>query len=114
LAEDVQDPRYLLIAGLGETIHDAQMVQLHKWVADNLAVERPKGMTDSQFAEWAEQNDLVKLPHFGRFHTLQNKYVPKHVAEDLTELADIPEGLRYVLQEAVRIWKKGVIVYNPA
>src|SRR5690606_38098698 len=43
LAEDVQDPRYLLIAGLGETIHDAQMVQHHKWVADNLVVERPKG-----------------------------------------------------------------------
>lgn len=113
-AEDVHDPRFLLLAGVGEAVHDTQILRLHADVAKTLAVAPPKGLPDAEHAAWAKENDLAKLPNYGRYHKLQDKYVPTRVAEDLTELVNMPSGLQALLEGYMRVWKKGVLVYNPA
>lgn len=113
-AEDVHDLRFLLLAGVGEAVHDTQILQLHSDVARTMAVAPPKGLPDAEHAAWAKENDLEKLPGYGRYHKLQNKYVPTKVAEDLTELVNMPTGLQALLNSYMKVWKKGVLVYNPA
>lgn len=112
--EDIHDPRYLLMAGLGEATHDAQIVRLHSFVAEQYATRPPEGVTGDQITEWAANSDLVPMPHHGRYHNLQNVYVPEHIAADLTEMVDVPTGLEALLRGYMKMWKKGVIVYNPA
>ena len=113
-AEDIHDPGFLLMAGTGEAIHDSQIIRLHQMIADQYSKKVPKGLKAEQVQEWADENGLVQMPHTGRYHNLKATYIPKRMAEDLTELADIPTGMQALWEGYMRVFKKGVVVHNPA
>lgn len=110
--EDVLDPRYNLIAGTGEAAHNASMVNLHKWVADNHAQKPPKGLKGEALESWAKAQELVRLPNQGKFHKLHDVYVPGTIAADLTDMVDMPSGIMAIMGSYLNVWKASKTVWN--
>lgn len=113
LEHEVHDPRYLVARSIIETRHDAEMVQLFSKAAKKWGQKAPKG-TQPEIDAWAKENDLAPLPQTGRLHDLAGMYVPKTIAEDLTEMTRMPGTAQKMFRAYMHAWKSSKTIYNPA
>ena len=111
---EIHDPRYLLAASITEARHDAEMVQLFNMVAQRWGQEAPKGSAESEANAWAKENGLVQLPQSGRLHNLAGIYVPKTIANDLTEMTRLPNMAERAYNAYLSAWKSSKTLWNPA
>lgn len=110
---EVHDPRYLVARSIIETRHNAEMIDLFKFAAENYGEAAPANLKGQDLIDWAEASGLVKLPESGRLHDLQGTYVPKNVADRLTEHAQLPGEVTRIYRAALSAWKSSKTVYNP-
>jgi len=110
----VQDPKYLIAKGIVETRHNAEMVKLFSMASQQWGVDAPTGLNAQEMDNWAEDNNLVRLPKQDELHTLSNRFVPKEIGEDLMEMVRIPNIAEKLYRGYINAWKTTKTVLNPA
>lgn len=111
---EVHDIRYLTTKAVLDNTHNANMIDMHVAAADTYGIPAPAGLSASQRAQWAAEQNLVPLPARGVLHNL-DVFVPKRVGDLLEEYTNIPSGVNEFLNNLIlRKWKAAMTVYNPA
>lgn len=113
LKNELHNPAYLGVQSIIETRHNAELVKLFGYAAKKWGQAAPAGSVQS-IDEWATENNLAKLPETGRLHDLKGMYVPKEIADDLTELVALPSTAAKIYRAYLTAWKSSKTIYNPA
>jgi hypothetical protein len=111
---EIHNPAYLFAMSVVETRHDADMALLFKKASDKWGQRAPEGMTEKEVETWAEANGLKQLPKTKRLGELSDLYVPRLIADDLTEMDRLPSALGRIYQVYLGAWKSSKTIYNPS
>ena len=114
IENEIHYPPFLVARSIIETRHNGEIVGLFSWAAKKWGQEAPPRMGAGELATWAKENGLAKLPESAGLHDLRGMYVPKAIAEDLTELIRAPGTAMQFYRTYITAWKAAKTIWNPA
>lgn len=99
----VKDPVYAVMRYLAQMAHDNATAEFF-----NLIDANPTWTTPT------ESKGFTQIPDSDRFGALAGKWVRADIADQVLELADVPNQFWQLYDGLLRLWKTGKTVLNPA
>lgn len=109
--KEIQEAPYLVAKGLSEEYHDRELVKYFSKIAEN-----PKwAVSPEEYARNPEKWEGFKpLPGSEKLGRLSGWLVDPYIWDDLNQTAIHRNAMGKAYDSALRLWKMGKVVYNPA